>query len=352
MGNLSNAHSPIPANPNQWIDKSVVTDELIKYFKTVLDIITDPPLNGSLRNDCAVICAFLQSTPVFDTFYIKQVDGDLRKAYEKAKLALQENPHEKRKGGALLHAFNELMKPFGFVPLKGIVFTGDAAHISDITGSRLLFKDATGPTHGEFTHSLQWLTICYLVKNNPPCLQGHKLVNQIGDIYSILMKYQIHRIDKNGALQNDVTNSADVWPGEVFFGKKDTRLPDKQKYLWDFVVDAFAASDRQGAKMADEITLSNLYTDTYRCPAKLLIAIQSGTLQKTFIGTWWENRTVKYSKKPMVKPKRPWNDIENYRPMVAESQQEKGKHQFGKNEWAAEDWRPVDFTVPPDGFDY
>ncbi|WP_321948324.1 LirA/MavJ family T4SS effector [Paraburkholderia sp. J10-1] len=329
---ISNSRSPIAESAADFVSKDVVAPELHAYFKRVLSIIVDPPLEGSLLHDCAWICALLQSTDYFDRFYREKVDPRLADAYVVFKEKFKEDPSLKKKGGALLQAFRFLMEKEGFAALKGIVFTGDAPHIREITRNHLLFKDSTGPTHGEFTHSLQWLTICFWKKEN-------LLVNRVADIYAILMDYVIRRINQNGAPEVGLTKSAELWPGELFFGAPDTRLPDKPKVLWDFVVDAFAASDRKGTRMGSEITLSNLYTDSYRCPARLLIAIQSGTLNHTFIGKWWAGRVIKYEGfEPRLKPKRPWFDIDNYRQMIAEKQRAKGKTPFYPAEWAAEPW--------------
>lgn len=54
-----------------------------------------------------------------------------------------------------MRAFYNLMHREGFNTLKGVVFTGPAGGFLEVISSGILFKDMTGPMHGEFTHSLQ-----------------------------------------------------------------------------------------------------------------------------------------------------------------------------------------------------
>jgi hypothetical protein len=264
------------------VDDKIVTVNLIDYFETVITGVSLCP--SSLVRDCAVICAFLQSKKLFNEFYERVVDPELKAARDLNK----KRGYDSQRGGALMHAFYELMQNHGFKTIKGIVLMGNAPGFQKIVGSGLLFKDCTGPLHGEFTHSLQWLTICKLAecKGKNLIQGGYEFTNSISKIYKEVVTIKIVTWPSVGA--TEVT-----WPGEINFGNFKSKDPE-EKTLWDLMVDGFASHKYDGKKLADEDAASNLYTGSYRCPSNLLVAVQMGDLQGTFIGLWWKNRMVKY----------------------------------------------------------
>ena len=60
------------------VDDKIVTQELIDYFEIVIRGVSMCP--SSLVRDCAVICAFLQSKKLFNEFYERVVDPELKAA--------------------------------------------------------------------------------------------------------------------------------------------------------------------------------------------------------------------------------------------------------------------------------
>lgn len=341
------ATNPIPASlysaiayrPNQRpimppVDDDIVTKKLIDYFEEVIDAVCFCPM--TLTRDCAVICAFLQSKKVFEKFYSNNVDPLLEAEYWKFK----KDPQPlfgAINGGALMHAFWRLMNGEGFRTLQGIVFIGDAPGFTNIVGNGLLFKDCTGPLHGEFTHSLQWLTICELKRccGKGVIEGGYDFVNQIGEIYKKVPTIQIFTWPSQGDTQ-------EKWPGEIAFGSLKAKAEEK-KSLWDLMVDGFATHDSKGKSLnVIEDPVANLYTSSYRCPANVTLAIQFHDLKSTFIAKWWAARSVKYQKRWDARaqkeglPQRDegklnWYHDKKYHAVVTEGQLRKGKELIEKN---------------------
>lgn len=323
-----------------WISR-----ESIKHFEDVIDVITRGKCPQNLRTDCAVICAFLQNRALFEWFYKTLVDPELANAYKRekesyarekmlarARLNLQGNPYF-LKGGGLMRAFYSLMKPHGFTELQGVVFTGNAGGFVDTVANKILFKDLTGPMHGEFTHSLQWLSVCFLRYRTDLIEGGRQFSHSIADIYSSVIKIRIW--------PNTVST---MWLDEVRFtskanAKQSPNVPNPppppvgDKTLWDFMVDCFSEKsvDKKTVLAFAEDHLTNLYTDSYRCPANITIEVQWGALVETFIGKWWKRRMGMYAW--AVPGGKKWYHPNIYNQMVATKEENKGRVQTAKNTW-------------------
>ncbi|WP_141099354.1 LirA/MavJ family T4SS effector [Pseudomonas nitroreducens] len=316
-------------------DKNIVTTELVDYFEDAIGYITQFSLSGAFLRDCAVICAFLQSKKVFENFYIRTVDPALEAAYS------IEKPSSSIKGGGLMRAFHSLMQNHGFNTLRGVVFTGNAGGFVDVVSNGILFKDMTGPMHGEYTHSLQWLSVCFLQTIN--CANvvegGHIFSVPIADIYKRIVTQKVYWINNNS-----IVRFTENWPGELSFSSKRPQAA-APKTLWDFIVDAFSAkAPVTNVPLAEENPLQNLYTDSYRCPANITIALQWGALQRTFIGQYWQARIDRYAQ--AAPTNRKWFHPNIYRGMANTNQTAK-RTLDNANTWRAPNKVIPPYTPPP-----
>ena len=336
----------------------------IEVFAGAIKILTRGQCKEPLLRDCAAICAFLQSKAAFESFYKLVVDGALSDAYRLEKELYQKEKMLARaqnklagnpsllKGGGLMRAFHRLMKHHGFVDLQGVVFTGNAGGFIETVKNKILFKDLTGPLHGEFTHSLQWLTICYLVAA-PDRIAGHKFQNRVSDIYSKVIDIRIWPDTKSGMFPDELrfTKGAPVMTNPTI--PVPPTPPAPQKTLWDFVVDCFAEKSPYTGELLGPAAdlIKNLYTDSYRCPANIMLAIQNGSLAQTFIADWWKKRQRGYSLRQPLGKAHKWMLSKHYRPMVEESQKNSGRTQTSENTWKVTPqmmtaWQPANANTP------
>lgn len=345
------------------IDNDVIDNKLIEEFENVISRISACPEH--LLKDCAKICAFLQSRDIFEKHYIQVVDKALQKEYEIEKVKSKEFTYSSPAsafwgdGGALMRSFYNLMKNHGFNVLEGIVFTGDAGGFYDVVKNGILFKDMTGPMHGEYSHPLQWLSICLLLERRGNDFFKPTLIlnNNISQIYKTIISIEIIRPTNNELLPHQ-HNPDKTWPGEISF-TTGARLHDKPKSLWDFMVDCFASENPITSKtLAEEDPLENIYTNSYRCPAYITLSLQFGKLRNTFMGEYWDNRTKKYKERMNTEK---WFHLNKYRKMAINSQLEKRKP-FAENSWKASHklynriqkrpaWSLPDLDSPPDIWD-
>lgn len=328
-------------NPfDEFGSDKIVTRKLIEYFEKVLDEVTFFKLQKDMLRDCAVICAFLQSNKVFEDFYRQHVDPLLAECYfvEKGKTV---PATDRSKGGGLMRAFYELMKGHGFNTLHGVVFTGNAGGFVGVVTNGILFRDMTGPMHGEFTHSLQWLAVCLLQETSCGVIEGGHVFNRpIVDIYKKIVTVQVLWV------REDVFKIRhENWPGELSF-KDQTAQNAAPKTLWDFMVDAFSATHHTTkSRMAEEMPLENLYTDSYRCPANITVALQWGALQDTFIGRLWRTRTTGYQSR--MKEGQSWYHPNRYRVLAVAKQQAKNRNLAAGNTWVDPHSTVPAYQAPP-----
>ena len=263
------------ASKNSWprlVQTTVVSKNLVSLFWEIISRVFVS--RGQLPNseeqmlflDCAVICAMLQSKKCFESFYIDIVDPLLEGKYFSF---VQENEEPKKEPNRLMRSFAELMKPFGFnSEVIGVTFVGDAgANFGTAIGNRILFKDMTGSMHGEYTHMMQWLSICCLTKASNLVEGGHTFSKSIAEIYSFVIQCE----------------SETEMPSEIV---QNVPKPPKKMTLWDFMVDAFFETQHQSLAL-------DLYTDSYRCPANISKALFQGVFAQTFMGFYMEKRRVK-----------------------------------------------------------
>ena len=173
--------------------------------------------------DYAKIAIFLSDEKNFFTHF-KDVSNLLRVKYN----AIVANKDDKL-SNVFTRAIFELAKDYGFSTQTNVVFAGFISP-TDITKDYIkqgiLWKDDVGSQHGEYSHSLQWLTI-----------------GQSG----IIGKDRVLELYKN---------SVD-YQSEVKFDRPDGTM---KPYLWDFLVDCFYYGGTPDFK-------TNIITNTVRSPA-------------------------------------------------------------------------------------
>jgi hypothetical protein len=227
--------------PENWRDAAPFYADLLESL-----------FGRSLKNlsDFAIITAFLADTKSCVP-YLKKVDETLGGLYISKAAALAA-------GGARLklsECILQMAAAGGFNPMQGVVLTGDAGTaFSMITGNKILFKDGLSRTHGEFTHSIQWLMII----EAHPQLGLRTPKNKIADLYS-----------QAGTTS---TQKGYTLTGEKAGGKGDRQL---KSGLFDFVCDAFVP---KAADSDQTFLLHNLFTKSARSPAFITKLIEGAEL--------------------------------------------------------------------------
>ena len=182
-------------------------------------------IDAQYQTDYAKIAIFLSDQNIFITHF-KEVSNLLRLKYN----AIVANKDDKL-SNVFTRAIFEVAKDYGFSTQTNVVFAGFISP-TDITKDYIkkgiLWKDDVGSQHGEFSHSLQWLTI-----------------GQSG----IIGKDRVLELYKN---------SVD-YKAEVEFDRPNGKM---KPYLWDFLVDCFSYGGEPDFK-------TNIITKSVRSPAYL-----------------------------------------------------------------------------------
>lgn len=223
-----------------------------------------------LHDDFASIIAFLATTGHFEEVFLK-VDADVRAAMEKTA-----NRQKNEEGGSnrLTTAFFDLFTAYGatFPRVQNVVLVGSSASVfGTIVSHGIHFKDATGPGHGEYSHTVQWLVIARAVSDKQLTLE-----KTVAEIYR----------ESAGGLQ------------ALGKGKLIGQNAEPQVYAyWNLLVDCFRADDLN----LEESALENLVSSTYRSPGYLTLSLRGGPLKQTFLaqhlGARYARRTPKETSK-------------------------------------------------------
>lgn len=150
---------------------------------------------------------------------------------------------------------------------QSITLTGNAAGLfGAVLKHGYLFKDATGPSHGEYAHTLQWLVIAYAK------FIGHlPLEHPVLDLY------------KNAAA---LPLSGDV---ATLDPENDLRITTKLP-IWSFIADCFRSSERHGLP---EDFATNLFVENYRSPSYLTDQMLHRRLSQTALGVHLQQHYAK-----------------------------------------------------------
>ncbi|HYR11634.1 MAG TPA: LirA/MavJ family T4SS effector [Longimicrobium sp.] len=199
----------------------------------------------------ARIAAYLSNADWCNDAFQNVVDPALSQAYTNLANVNNNNNNNNAQvpGNKLTTAFITLMQPFGFSIVQGVVFAGDAGKaFAPVVGNGVLFKDGTGPTHGEYTHSLQWLLLCL----NRGTLD---LPQNVSEFYKKAVSYP------------------GKYPVEEEMGRK------KPITLWDFLVDCVLDDSSPRENL-----VNNILSNSWRTPAYVTRALTGGVLAYTWTG--------------------------------------------------------------------
>jgi len=157
--------------------------------------------DGAMRTKFTNIALFMADTTRFDKEF-RKVSELLRQKYNA--IAARDT-----QSNVLTRAISEIaQQDYGFAAQDNVVFAGFISP-TDITkdyiSQGVLWKDGVGSQHGEYSHSLQWLTI-----------------GMSGIV---------------GATVADVYKQTVAWRSSVDFNRPNGKI---KPYVWDFLVDCFS----------------------------------------------------------------------------------------------------------------
>jgi hypothetical protein len=155
------------------------------------------------------------------------------------------------------------------VAVQNVTLTGNAASLfGGIVNRGYLFKDETGPSHGEYAHTLQWLAIA-----DAAFFDDIRLATPVLDLYRLAAG--------KGSLVKTAVRTLDA----------DTDGPITVKVpVWSFIVDCFRTGERNGLP---ESFGDNLFVENYRSPGYLTDQMLYRRLRYTFLGQHIQKRYEK-----------------------------------------------------------
>jgi Family of unknown function (DUF5636) len=272
----------------------------VPIFENALAILF-PGKKPGYRRDFAKIAAFLSHNRCFEMVF-KKLDTDLQEAHE-LRIWLS---HHFRVSGSLSNTFVDLFEQYGhggFPRVSNLVMVGSSFRVfGAIVSHGLLFKDGTGPSHGEYTHTLQWLTVAKAQK-----MGVLRLDHTVFDIY------------RNSAGPGTFPSARELVRGD--------QPEPSAAAIWQVLVDCFPSTESHPGHL-----LSNLMSDSYRTPSFLMQALRGGCLRLTYIA---QLLTQRYEKR-----RESFSTAIGMRAYHLQKQRAKGRH-FNIEEG-------VNITVPPD----
>jgi len=264
-----------------WIAR--ITDQ--PNVKDELDLLF-PREKSELHADFATIICFLADRPMFERVF-NVVSDDLSRDYEfrKSQLGLKGSLSyslltrfllldraSDNSVGCQFQCIDEdivVSSDRGIQAIaKNVVLTGNAMHLfGGIVSKGYLFKDATGPSHGEYAHTIQWLTIAYA-----KYYREIRLSNPVVKLYT-------------NAVGSPKTSFS---LGELQTLDADTDAPTKLSLpYWSLLVDCFRSSELYGQP---EWFGKNLFVENYRSPGYLTDQMLHRRLRRTFLGEHLQKR--------------------------------------------------------------
>jgi hypothetical protein len=157
----------------------------------------------------------------------------------------------------------------GKIAIQNVTLTGNAAMLfGGIVSRGYLFKDETGPSHGEYAHTLQWLAIAYAKYHGVI-----KLGASVVDLYKLAAG--------PGSLVNVNVATLDADTDQLI----STKVP-----VWSFVVDCFRSGERYGLP---EDFGKTMFVENYRSPGYLTDQMLHRRLRDTFLGKHIQARYAK-----------------------------------------------------------
>lgn len=241
----------------------------------------------SLHGDFATVMCFLADRPLFERYFM-EVSDDIGRMYKFRKHTLHLKNAltaalldrfvilDRASGNKVGCAFKNAHEGIVVLSDKGaqnITLTGNAQHLfGGIVSAGYLFKDATGPSHGEYAHSIQWLTVAYAKYYG-----DITLTNGVLDLYK-------NAVGLPFSAEDVVTLDADKLDAQG-----DNRIELKLPY-WSFLVDCFRSTELYGLP---EYFGRNLFVENYRSPSYLTDQMLHRRLSHTFLGMHLQERYQK-----------------------------------------------------------
>lgn len=162
-----------------------------------------------------------------------------------------------------------VIRPGGKIAIQNVTLTGNAANLFGAIVSRgYLFKDETGPSHGEYAHTLQWLTIAYAKYHGVISLE-----NGVVDLY--------RSAAGPGTLPTPKVRTLDP---------ETDLLIERAAPVWAYLVDCFRSSELHG--LPEDFGV-NLFVENYRSPSYLTDQMLYRRLRQTFLGKHIQQRYAK-----------------------------------------------------------
>lgn len=235
------------------------------------------------HEDFATILCFLSDRAAFDAAF-GRMSADLESMYRFRKGTLHVH---NRLTAAFVDLFNILHRASGGKlgcdgfknghesrvvlsnkEAQNVTLTGNALHLfGGIVKAGYLFKDGTGPSHGEYAHSLQWLTIAYAAY-----FERIKLTHKLIELYTNTVAPPFSKVELS-TLHPDTDVLIKVG------------LP-----YWSQLVDCFRTGELNG--LAEDYG-SNLFVENYRSPNYLTDQMLYRRLSGTFVGKHLQERYAK-----------------------------------------------------------
>ncbi len=154
-----------------------------------------------------------------------------------------------------------MMRKFEFSDVPGVYMVGDAGDaFARVVRNKILFVDGISWVHGEFTHTIQWLYVCY-------AKEGGEIVTteKVADLYS---------------------KSVDYLSPYTFKAEQGGKAIERNATVWDFCVDCFLPL---GVSFEPNL-VENRFSRSGRSPAWVQKELLSGSLQDTVFGKILGNR--------------------------------------------------------------
>lgn len=240
-----------------------------------------PAKKREYHKDFATVMCFLADRARFEHFFL-EVSKDMQEMYRFRKGLLLKNSLtssfldlfsvlDSASEGKVGCSFKNAHEDIVVLSNKGaqnVTLTGNAVSLfGGVVGNGYLFKDATGPSHGEYAHTLQWLTIAYA-----KYFDDINLDNDVVQLYKQAVGLPFSRVAMD-------TLNADTDEGDKL------SLP-----YWSFLVDCFRSSEINGLP---ECFGENLFVENYRSPSYLTDQMLHRRLSGTFLGKHLQERYAK-----------------------------------------------------------
>lgn len=244
-----------PLTINGQADPKIAEQNALK----ALDTIWKKNAGSKLHDEFAKILAFLTNNPLFEKV-LAEVEQDIEKEMvkledEEEKVRQQSNNPQFKIPNKLTSVFHKLFGEYGspeFPKCHNVVLVGSSGDVfGGIISNGMLFKDGTGPGHGEHSHTIQWLVMAKA--------RSQKLLETKQNMYTLYC--------------------ASAGPGTLG-SKKLLWFDDKGQYVemggttyWNFLVDCFSIPSQGNYK---ESGSDNILSSSYRSPGFLSKRLREG----------------------------------------------------------------------------